>query len=278
LPTPAGRVLSDGDRFGSIPVAVVTATLARRSFASASPIGKLLRIDGADRAGGNKSNPLGTDRYQIIGVVADSQLSALGEPLHAPGVYLSLVQFPRGASYSSNLLVRTSQPPSSLAPALRQLMDRLDPSIQLWALKPLGQLVLEQTDDIREATSLLVVVGGSALLIVLTGIYAVASFAAARRRSELGIRRTLGAQAHQVLHQLIRQQAMPLVIGIAGGSLLGSAFGRLLSSALSQVRPWDGRVAVIVLAGAALTGLTASLIPALRALALDPLEILRKGE
>jgi ABC-type antimicrobial peptide transport system permease subunit len=239
---------------------VINETMARRFWPSDEALGKRISTDGP-------SGPW----IRVVGVVKDTKYNSLGETT-PPFMYLPLAQ-----AYQSSMVVqvRTATPASTIGESIGKVVRGLDP--QLPALRP---TTLEQDMQLallpaKVGAALLGAFGSLALLLATVGIYGVASFAVARRTREIGIRAALGAQQRDVLRLVVgesmRRVAIGLVLGLAGA--LGLA--RMLASQLygvGTVDPVTFILTPLILGGVALV---ASLVPARRAMRVDPLVALR---
>lgn len=199
------------------------------------------------------------------------------------GKYLSVTEDPQAAFFTpflqssasqAFLIVRSSRDPRELAAAMRTKIRELDPglSADLQTWNSLLQVALFPS---RVATVALGVLGLMGALLSITGIFGMAAYSVSRRLKELGIRMALGAQRNEVLQAALGRAFKLLAFGSAAGLVLGILASRVPASIVYQATPRDP----IVLAGAvvimASLGLAATWIPARRALALDPLTLLR---
>jgi predicted permease len=206
----------------------------------------------------------------VIGIAAD----ALTRPLRTaiPGA----VYQPMAADniLAARLLVR-SDDPVHLAPQIRAAIGAVDPDIRL-TVGTMAASVEEATSVPRKLAGLTLVLGALALVLAVTGMYGVTSFAAAERRQELGVRMAIGATASNILTLVIRDGMRPVVIGLAAGLALTLSAGPVLAIVLFGLSPRDplaiGAASVVLLASA----LVANIIPARRAAAADPTSALRQ--
>ncbi len=134
--------------------------------------------------------------------------------------------------------------------------------------------VRDSTADGKFLALLLGIFAAAALLLAAVGIYGVMSQATAERRHEIGVRLAIGATGHEVLAMVLRQGMVRVAIGVVVGLLLAAVLGRLMASSLFGVSPWDPAtflLAPLFLGGVALA---ASLLPARRAMSVDPVRAL----
>jgi ABC-type antimicrobial peptide transport system permease subunit len=176
---------------------------------------------------------------------------------------------------SMDLAVRTQRSISLVTPELRDAMRTASPDLSASTFSTMDQVVEDSFGSQNLAAHLLEIFGGSALLLCLVGIYGLLSYLVAQRRQEIGLRIALGAQQWNVMSLILRQAGWMLLAGLGIG--LGMAYlgTRGLQTLLYGVKaddPWTaGAVTVVLLVG----GLAASLVPALRAVRVDPTEALR---
>ena len=257
-----GRLFNSRDQKDSPPVVLINDTFAKKYFPNENPIGQRLQ---AGQAG---EEPV----RQIVGVVGTAKHSNLAEPDEAE-YYIPFAQSPDRFSY---VVVRTSQPPpAGLETMIRRAVHEIDSQQFVPAITPLAQLVSQTLSQSRFNTGLLGTFATIAILLAAVGIYGVIAYNVAQRTREIGIRMALGAQRQQMLAMILRQSLTMAAIGIAVGLIGAFAATRLLGALLFGVGTTDlltyGAV-IALLAGAALV---AGLLPARRAMKVDPVVALR---
>jgi putative ABC transport system permease protein len=260
VPLERGRTFGPGDRNDSPPVVILSESLARAFWPNGDPIGARVRL------GPNPNDPWNT----VVGVVGDVRMGAAGDS--RPTAYVSARQDHWGGMA---IVVRTTVDPMSLLPAVRREVRALDPTIpvaQPHSMKQVQSMVLT---DRRLPMQLMSVFALVALVLAAVGVYGVMAYSVAARTREIGVRVALGAQPGQVFGMVLRQGMRAATLGLIAGLLGAAALGRVLTSLLYGVRPTDaatfGGVAAVLLA----VVLTACLVPARRAVRVDPLEALR---
>ena len=263
VPILAGRNFTDADD-GTVPVALVSESLARHYFAGSDPLGQRLTFD---------RYPTAASVWRtIVGVVADEKYDRLG----APGgdvIYEPFLQSPSG---SITLVVRAAVAPLSILDGLRAQVAALDPAIPLDRPRTLDEVVDHSLARERFLTLLVGLFAAVALALALVGIYGLMAFAVSQRRREIGIRIALGAVGRQVLGLVVGRALALVVIGLALG-LVGALLAvRLLRGVLYQVSATDPATFAAVAAVLAATALAASYLPARRAARIDPVETLRQ--
>lgn len=263
IPLIAGRHFDARDRAGAPHVAIVNERQAQLLGGTREAIGRRVRMQNVD----------GYEEFAtIVGVVGDIRhRGARSTP--AAEVFFHYPQRPR-RTWSLTLVAETGLDPSAVTPQLRETMRRLDPEISV-TVDSIEARVGRQFQTARFRTGLLGSFAGMATLLAVCGVFAVVSYAVARRTREIGIRLALGARASGVRWLVLRRALIPVLIGSAIGVTGAIAGGRLLGSltfGVSNTDPASFIMAVAVLIGAALAG---ALLPAARAVRVDPLLALR---
>jgi hypothetical protein len=258
-----GRTFTDGDVGGAGPVAVLSESAARHLFPNHDLVDRALPFSLPPIAGRAR-------RPRIIGIVGDIKYAGL-DSASSGTVYLLWNDLPAGTSY---LVVRGSQDPLALAPALRRVIRDADPSMPVPEVRSLDDEILRSIADRRlrvlPAASFAIL----ALAVALVGLSAVSSRAVAERRRELAIRGALGATPGGNLRMIVGEGAQWTALGVVIGLAAAGAVGRMLATLLYGVSPHDPATfaAVAVLVAAAAVG--TCYLAARRALQQDLLELL----
>ncbi len=239
-------------------VAIVNETFARQYWPGTSAVGRQIHTDGFDGP-----------PTEIIGIARDHKVRSVGE---APRPYLHV---PAYDGQSVSLVVRTSTPPASALPMLRQALWSLEPDIVFTEDVPAQQVADTTILPTRIGAIVLGAFGALALLLAAIGLYGVVAYSVSRRTREVGIRNALGARRGQILRTMAARGGRLAVAGLVIGGLLAAGVGNLLESMLYGVSAIDA----IAFAAAALVmtlvaGL-ANLIPAAGATRVDPVRALR---
>jgi len=239
-------------------VAVVNQEFAHKVFGSVDKaIGRYYKTD--------KGAPV-----QVVGVTVDGKYTTLTESPR-PAVFLPFLQ---SSTTDTWLVVRSNRDPQQLTGQLDKALHGLDAGLPL-AINTWHKQLDSALFPSRAATIALGVLGGIGAMLAVTGIFGMAAYSVSKQLRELGIRIALGAQRKEVLQAALGRAFRLLAFGSTAGLLLGIAATRVLSSIVYQATPRDP----LVLAGVVLTmllGLLATWIPARRALATDPLMLLRE--
>ena len=209
-------------------------------------------------------------RAEVVGVVEDGKYRTLTED-QQPAMFFSFLQqkTPRAL-----LVVRTGRSPEEMAGALERTLHGLDSALPLtirtWTSEMNSALFAA-----RVATIALGILGLLGAMLAVTGVFGMASYSVSKRLRELGIRVALGARKSEVLRASLGRAFRLLVIGSVVGLLLGVLATRVLSSIVYQATPKDPVVLIGVSVTMLVLGMLAAWIPARRALAVDPLILLR---
>jgi len=253
----AGRDFLTTDGSGSPKVAVIDETFARRYFGTGDVLGK--RID--DMGFGYGAT--------IVGVVAPVRQD-FGVP-DQPTAYFPANQLPQIDQFA----LRTDRPVPGLAATVDAIFEHLDPTQVAASIKSYDDVFAEHRSEAQARLILFEALAGIALVLSLSGVYAVSAYTVEARRSEFGLRKALGATAGAVVQTVLAGATQTTAIGIAIGIILGAALSRFLADLLYATSPWDppafaGAIVVIVACA-----LVAALGPALRAMRVDPVTALR---
>jgi ABC-type antimicrobial peptide transport system permease subunit len=216
----------------------------------------------------------------VVGIAADAkQNSWAGRP--APEIYLSAWQSgnflgePKSHSDYITLVLRTAGNAADLTNAVKQTVRSFDRNLPISEVLTMEGVVHEANAQPRFEMMLLSIFGGIALLLAAVGIYGVMSYSITQRTREIGIRISLGASRTGVLKMLVMQGMLlaltGAVVGVAGAALLS----RLMKGLLYGVKPSDPLTFVIAGVVLAATAVLATLIPARRAMRIEPMTALR---
>jgi len=266
IPLIRGRVFTEADDSKGQPVALISETLARRYWHDEDPIGQQIRL-----APGQTGSGAEEQWRTIVGVTGDVKSDGF-EAASAPYLYFAAYQRP---SYSLVVYLRTAADRGILGDAIRREVQGVDPSVPVFAVRTMDEVIAKYLADRRFALELLGVFAGVALLLASIGIYGVMAYTFSQRTNEIGIRIAMGAQRSDILRIAVGEGALVVAIGIVSG-LIGSAIlTRFLQSMLFDVKPIDPVTFAAI--GTLLTVVTllACLVPAHRATRVDPLIVLR---
>jgi len=253
IPLLAGRDFSWNDRPGSPRVVIVNESLARQLW-NGDAVGKRLLVPGGDHP----------QAAEVVGVVRDSKYLTLGETTR-PTVYLPFRQMPLE---SMTLHVRTADMKAA-ADVIHREVRRLAPSAPV-DIYPMTQAVRAAMLPARVGAVATGAFGVVAMLLAAIGIYGLMSFMVAMRTREIAIRKAIGAQWHHIIRLVVGGTASLAIIGAAIGVVVGVLGGFVLRVFLVGVSPADPLTLLIVVALTIFAALAAGIVPAVRALRVDP--------
>ncbi len=255
----AGRDIGFEDDSKAPKVAIVNRQFAVKVFGS------------AEKAIGGHFKYWSGARAEVVGVVEDGKYRSLTED-QMPAMFFSFLQQP---SPLTLLVARSGREPQEIAVALERSVHGLDAGLPFTA-RTWNSEMSSALFAARVATVALGVLGLLGAMLAVTGIFGMASYTVSKRLRELGIRMALGARRKQVLRAALGRTLTLLSVGSGAGLLLGLLATRVLSYIVYQAGPKDP----LVLGGVVLTmlvlGLAAARVPAQRALAVDPMILLRE--
>jgi len=174
------------------------------------------------------------------------------------------------------LLARTSGDPSALVAGLRAAVAGLDSNLPLARVSTMERLIADSMGERKLSLVLLAVFAAVALALAATGVYGVMAQVVGQRTRELGVRIAMGADRGAVLGLVMRQGMSLVAVGIGLGLVGSLALSRVLKSQLFGVTPTDPTTYILVVAVLSASAVLATLVPALRATHVDPVEALRQ--
>jgi predicted permease len=268
IPLVAGRSLSDDDRPGRPPVAVVNETGARRFWPGENPLGKRVWF-------GTTTGPFSDPAHavEIVGVVGDVKYEGVEQvdPNRAD-FYTSFRQF---AYPDSMVVVKARGATSTLLPSLRAAIAEVDTSTPIFDVQSLDERIDGATARPRFNATIVAAFAGTALLLAAIGVYGILSYAVSARMRELGIRLALGADPRRLLTVVLTQGVRVAVVGGLCGIAGTFAVARLMQSLLVDVAATDVKTLAAAFAATVAAAAVAAFVPARRAAAVDPLTVLR---
>jgi putative ABC transport system permease protein len=214
--------------------------------------------------------------FDIIGVAGDNRTGGLSGGLReqaGPIVFLSNVQEP---SPFASLVVRTTGEPLATVKSVREQISAVNPNQGVSDIETMEQIVSDSIADVRLQTILLGAFAALALLLASVGLYGVISYSVEQRRREVGVRLALGAHSGSVLRLVLGQGLRLTTVGLVAG--LGGALvlTRYLETLLYEVQPTDPGVFAAVFGVLIATAVSACVVPARRAIRVDPAIVLRE--
>ena len=261
VPILAGRPFTARDDRRAPNVAIVNEALAKRYWPRDSAVGRRVLIPGN----------AGPEPFEIVGVVGNTRHAGLEEPIE-PEMYLSTWQ---SASLLMCLTLRTSGDPAVLAGQMRAAIWSVDPEQPVTYVMPLSELAAESLAFRRAGMMLAAGFGSLALVLAAIGIYGVLSYSVGRRTREIGVRVALGASRGDVARLVLREGLLMTTAGVVLGLAAALVLSRFMESVLFEVKPADPATYALVAAILIAVAVVATLVPARRATAVDPLVALR---
>jgi predicted permease len=252
-----GRTIDERDLPGLPGAMVINETMARRYFDGENPIGRVVK------------NPHGT--AQVVGVVGDVKHYGLDSEPRAE-IFMPAWQQPLNGMA---LIVRTAADPQAYVEQVRREVLTIDAEQPIYDASTMVDVVSRSVFLPRISMLLLTAFAVSALLLAVVGIYGVVSYTVSQRTRELGLRMALGADQGATLRLVMGRSVALIAAGTVSGLVASVVAARVIAGLLYAVAPLDPIVFISVSALLALSGVVATLIPARRAMRLDPVVALR---
>ena len=251
-----GRDFTPDDSAASPPVAVVSRSFVRRFWPGQSPLGRQVRV------------PAGTTGVtaSIVGVVADVRENALDDAA-IPQIYLPYAQQP---FIFATLAVRTRGEPLAMTRAVQKAIWSIDKDQPMWKIRTLESLVRRSFSYRRYTLALLGGFSTLALLLAAVGVYGVLAYSVTQRTAEFGIRAAIGATPGDIVRLVARKGAMLVGAGLACGIGVSLVLVPYLRAQLYEVELADPAVYACLSLLLLVVGLLAVLLPARRAMRIDP--------
>jgi predicted permease len=256
-PLKRGRWLADTDSPTAPPVVLINESLAREYLGDRDPLGRKLDLWGKQR-----------EIVGLVGDIKDTPAALTAEP----AFYFPQSQVPfRLMSFA----VRADVDPMVLAEPIRRAVQTLDPELPIAEVRTLDDVVAAANGQRRWVLALVGLFATLASGLAAVGTYGVITYSVEQRRREIGIRAALGADAGDLVLDVLGQGMRLAAIGLALGVAIALGLGRVLSSLLYGVSPHDPATFALVLPLSAVVAALACLVPAWRASRIDPAEAIR---
>ncbi|MEX2049104.1 MAG: ABC transporter permease [Gemmatimonadota bacterium] len=259
IPLRQGRSFTAQDDGAAPDVAIVNETMAALLWPDESAIGR--RVLPANRDGW----------VEVVGIAGDVRHFGLDAPVR-PEMHVPYAQEP-GRSFT--VVLRTTGEPLALAPTARRAVAEVHPDLPVSQVEAMDDAVAVSVAWPRLTATLLGLFAAVALALAMVGVYGMVSHAVFHRTREMGVRLALGAGRGEILRLILRQEMMPVAIGIGVGVLAALFLTRLLESLLFGVSPNDPATMGLVLLVLALVAALACVVPVARAMRVDPTVALR---
>lgn len=264
IPLRAGRLFSEADRRGTAPVALINEAAASRFWpAGVSPLGRGLTME-------DWGVP---HRAEVIGIVGDIHQAGL-EAAVRPAVYYPLAQFPE-TMLRQSVVIRTPGDPLAVVGAVREQIRAEDSDQPIASVRPLDDVLAGAVAQRRFNLLLIGSFAATALLLAGIGVYGIVAFAVGQRTREIGVRVALGARPADVVRLVLGQGAVPVSLGVAIGLAGARAASGLLDSLVFGISGTDASTMIGVALVVGALALAAAIVPARRALHVDPAVALR---
>lgn len=271
VPLLSGRDISSRDAAGALPVAVVNSAFVERFFPDRNVLGESITVSLGP--GGEMSFGART----IVGVVGNTVYRSLREETQ-PVMYFPIAQWnlpiPLGAFVA--LSVRpVAGTPAALSPRIADALTAIEPRLAL-TIRTLDDQVQESVHQERLIATLSGLFGVLALLLAGLGLYGVTSYGVTRRQTEIGVRLALGATPMAVVRLVLSRVFVLVMAGVCIGAGLSAWLSRFAASLLYGLAPGDPATLAGAAAALIAVALAAAIVPARRALGIDPVETLRE--
>lgn len=258
-----GRFFIENDQPDKQPVVIVDESTAHRYWQQENPIDKQIKIGPPSRA----------VTAMVVGEVSDIKHDGLDKD-GVPHIYAPAYQ--RGGKVL-NLVLRTSLSASTLEPQIRREVWNVDPSLPVVGVRNMDQVISAGLAPRRFSMQLIGIFALLALVLACTGVYGVLAYMVGQRSHEIGLRMALGAQPANILKLILTQGALLASGGIVGGLILAGMLAPFIASLVYGIHVIDPIVFISVPLVLLTVALLASIVPALRAARLNPIETLRES-
>ena len=273
IPVLSGRPFKEGDADEARGVAIVSASMAHRFWLNENPIGRRIQpqFSGQQHFWDADFRNLPLTIVGVVGDVRDDGPALQGRD-DVPLFYLPYQQNPASLMH---LVIRTRSNPLDVAPAVQRAVWAVDKNQPVFDTKSMEDVVAETFGQPRVMASLTGTFASAALLLAALGVYGLLSYVVNQRTREIGIRMALGARPRDVLRAIVQEGAYLGLVGVAVGLAASIGLTRLIAGFLFGVGATDpltfAGVSVLLFG----VTLTARLVPAWRAMRVDPLVALR---
>ena len=264
VPLLQGRLLQESNDADAPRVAVVNEAFARRYLRDGRVLGARIRLP---RLGQEGEDHVRT----VVGVVGDVRQSLAAEA--PPVLYVPHAQQPER---TMTLVLRSEGPPGDLTAAVRARLAALDPTLPLYEVRTMREVLGAGLARHRFVVFLLSLFSTAGLILACLGVWATVSYAVARRTREVGIRIALGATPRGVLAAVAARGSAPVLVGAGAGVLASIPATRFVGGLMYGVSTHDAGTTVLAVGIVVTVGAVASWLPARRAASVDPAAALRE--
>ncbi|HVL67785.1 MAG TPA: ABC transporter permease [Vicinamibacterales bacterium] len=263
VPLVRGRDVSRGDTGEAPFVAVVSESFARKYWPDGDAVGQRFTVAFFERL--------------IVGVAGDVRVRGLEMPSE-PQVYVPHRQIPDGwmPFYApKDLVVRTAGDPVALVPAIRRILREVDPELPVSHVRTMEQIVELETAPRRTQAAVIALFATAALLLAGVGLHGLVAYGVAQRRREIGVRMALGATPPSVVGLVVRESVRLSALGGAAGLVAAYLVASRFDLLLAGVPAADPATFIVAILFTGVIAVSGSVVPALRAIAVDPSTALR---
>jgi hypothetical protein len=264
-----GRYFEPRDNETATPAIIVDERLASLFWPNLDPVGRRMyrpELPDLTRIDAN------TKWFTVVGVVRTVRLEDLAGTRSAFGAYY--FPYAQDASRGFTLAVRTTTDPGSMSRAIRAAIAGIDPELALFDVRTMGERAELSVSSRRTSMLLAMAFAAVALFLSGIGIYGVLAYLVAQRRREIGIRMALGCTGSGIVRLVLLEGSLLVAIGLASGLAGAVALQRAVANQVYGVRPLDPLVLGCVVALLGVISLVACLVPAQRAVRVDPVRVL----
>jgi putative ABC transport system permease protein len=263
IPLLKGRDFNLEDKVDSQQVMIIDDALADHYFAGQNPIGKVINFESQE----------GLRHCTIVGVVPHVRNRSPGTQENPFQAYFPYRQW----NFDTEILVmRCPGDPNAQIAAVRNAIESIDPDVPVPNIKTYDDLIAQKLVTRKLASTLVSLFSGAALFLSLIGIYGVLAYSVSQRRREIGVRIALGAESLKIV-QLVTQQGFKLIgIGLIAGTVVALVCARFIEGMLYGVTAADPISLLFTILILCLAGCLACLLPALRAVRINPITALRE--
>ncbi len=267
-----GRGITEHDTATSLPVAVINQTFVKKFFPKGEdPIGVHFGVSGVKSSGD----------FEIVGVVSDVVYNNVKRPMRAM-YFRPLLQIAHTepasdvrSLFAGAIMLQTKGPVDGLESQVRRSLASINPNLTISRYQTFSEQIRGQFNQERLIARLTLMFSVLALVLSSVGLYGVASYAVARRTSEIGIRMAMGAGRSNVVGMVLRETMLQAGVGLAIGIPVALLCVRYVQSQLYSVAGHDVGVLALAIATLTASAFAAGLIPARRAASIDPVKALR---
>jgi predicted permease len=264
IPLVAGRAFTEADIATSMPVVIVSQSLAERYWPGQSPIGGRVKRGRLDAA---------TPWMEIVGVAGNLRENPSDVIPGSDAWYLPYRQPAAGPIAELTYVIKTAQA-GAIVPSVRNAVAQLDPDVPIFDAVTMEERFARFTATERLSADLTAMLGVIGVFLAAVGVYAVLAFSVRRRLPELGIRAALGARPTDVRRAVLREAAVLVAIALAAGGIVTLVVSPWLGAELFPTGTSQSSAAMLAGAGVALAGAISAIVPAARAARVDPVRAL----